>query len=249
MFQSTHYQAIFAQNQLHDFDAIWAREIDWFEAPNERRGGWSGVGKLLLQSDNGQTLSVFVKKQQNHGRKSLRHPIVGEPTFRREFKNLTFLAMHNIGAPKVVYYAEKTATKQQQAILITLDLVDFVPLDSIHLSNLNELKQTQLLQTVAAEVKRFHNTGMVHRALYPKHIFVKNAQNIATEFAFIDLEKARFSPLSWYRADFDLAAFFRHVIGWSDAHKLLFIKTYLKKNQFSFFDKIHYQMILRRANR
>lgn len=250
LFQSNYYQQIFAQQQLANFDAIWACEIAWFEPPNERRGGWSGVGKLALPTTNGDELTVFVKKQQNHGRKSWRHPIAGEPTFRREFENLSFLAKHNIGAPQVVYYAENAASKQ--AILITENLADFAPLDSVNLSQLSQTQQQNLVQKVALETRRFHDAGMVHRALYPKHIFVKNAdglQSAAPEIALIDLEKARISPLAWYRAYFDLTAFFRHAIAWSDAHKLLFIKTYLAKNQFNFFDKIRYQMMLRRANR
>lgn len=249
MFQSNDYQALFAHNQLTDFDVIWNRDIAWFEPPNERRGGFSGVGKLLLQTESGKEYIFFVKKQQNHGRKSWAHPIIGEPTFRREFRNLTFLEKHNIGAPNVVYYAESTSTKQ--AILITENLTDFVPLDTIHLNQLQQALQHDLVKKIAAEIKRFHDVGMVHRALYPKHIFVKNAGllDLVPEIALIDLEKARFSPLAWYRAYFDLAAFLRHTVGWDDERKLLLMKSYLQKNELSFFDKLLFNMITHRANR
>jgi tRNA A-37 threonylcarbamoyl transferase component Bud32 len=250
LFQSNNYQTLFTQHQLADFDAIWARGIAWFEPPNERRGGWSGVGKLELDSTNGETMTVFVKKQQNHGRKSWRHPFAGEPTFRREFENLTFLAQHNIGAPKVVYYSENVASKQ--AVLITENLANFVALDSINLSQLSQMQQQKLVQKVALEIRRFHDTCMVHRALYPKHIFIKNAdslQNSTPETALIDLEKARFSPLAWYRAYFDLAAFTRHAVGWSEDNKLLLVNTYLAKSSPSFFDKLLCNMIKSRANR
>ena len=250
LFQSNYYQLLFSQHQLADFDAIWNRDITWFEPPNERRGGFSGVGKLLLQAENGDNFIFFVKKQQNHGRLSLRHPIAGEPTFRREFHNLVFLQKHKIGAPKVVYYAENTPAKQ--AILISENLTDFVPLDTINLSQLQLSQQHSLVHKVAKEIKCFHDVGMVHRALYPKHIFVKNAASTldaVPEVALIDLEKARFSPLAWYRAYFDLAAFLRHAMAWSDESKLLLIKSYLQKNDLSFFDKLLYNMITRRANR
>lgn len=248
LFQSNDYQALFAQHQLTDFNAIWNRDIAWFEPPNERRGGFSGVGKLLLQTEDGKNFIFFVKKQQNHGRKSWAHPVIGEPTFRREFRNLTFLQKHNIGAPSVVYYAESTSTNQ--AILITENLTDFVPLDTINLSQLQQAQQYDLVKKVATEIKRFHDTGMVHRALYPKHIFVKNAgTGIAPEVALIDLEKARFSPLAWYRAYFDLAAFLRHTVDWDDGRKLLLIKSYLEKIELSFFDKLLFSMITHRANR
>lgn len=250
MFQSNHYQQLFTQHKLADFDAIWSREIAWFEPPNERRGGWSGVGKLILPTQNGELLTVFIKKQQNHGRKSWVHPIAGEPTFRREFKNLLLLGKYNIGVPQVVYYAENHATKQ--AILITENLTDFVALDTINLSQLSVIQQHNLVQKVALETRRFHDVGMVHRALYPKHIFVKNAdglQNGAPEIALIDLEKARFSLLAWYRAYFDLAAFLRHAVEWSEGSKLLYVKTYFAKQHLNFFDKLLCTLINSRANR
>jgi tRNA A-37 threonylcarbamoyl transferase component Bud32 len=251
LFQSEHYQQLFKQNQLADFNAIWSRDIAWFEPPNERRGGWSGVGTIALQASKNPSLRLFVKKQQNHGRKSWRHPFAGEPTFKREFHNLQFLAKHNIGEPKLVYYAENMADKQ--AILITEELTDFLPLDTINLSSLSQAQQQTLIQTVAKEIKRFHNTGLVHRALYPKHIFVKNASTLP-EIAFIDLEKARHALFAWYRAYFDLAAFSRHAIDWSGQHKQLFINTYLAKSkvaksEVSFFDKLLCKMITLRANR
>ncbi len=237
---------MFARHQLTDFDAIWSREIAWFEPPNQRRGGFSGVGKLLLQTGDGKNLTFFVKKQQDHGRKSWRHPISGEPTFRREFYNLNFLQQHHINAPKVVYYSENATARQ--AILISEDLTDFVPVDTIDFDNLTQNQQHSLVQKVALEVKRFHNAGMMHRALYPKHIFVKSAQTLP-EIALIDLEKARFSPLAWYRAYFDLAAFSRHAVDWDDKTKLLFIKSYLGKNELSFFNRLLSNMITRRAKR
>ena len=83
--------------------------------------------------------------------------MVGEPTFRREFNNLIFLQQHNIGAPKVVYYAENTSAKQ--AILITEDLTDFVPLDSINLSQLQFVQQQHLVKKVASEIRRFTLTA------------------------------------------------------------------------------------------
>lgn len=250
MFQSDHFKQVFVDNQLADFDAIWRREISWFEPPNERRGGFSGVGKLLLQAQNGEIFTFFVKKQHNHGRKSWLHPIAGEPTFRREFSNLSFLSKLNIGAPKVVYYAEKLQSKQ--AILISENLTNFVPLDTIDLSQLHLMQQQHLLQKVATEIKHFHDVGMVHRSLYPKHIFVKNVAstlNLALEVALIDLEKARFSTLAWYRAYFDLAAFLRHTVGWGEENQLLFIKNYFNKNELNFFNKLLLTAIKRRANR
>ena len=225
MFQSKRYQNIFAHHQLDGFEPIWHRHIDWFEEPNHRRGGWSGVGQLTLTTKD-DALSVFVKKQQNHGRRTLLHPFKGEPTFRREHKRLTFLEQHKIKAPKVVFYGEQRIEQNACAILATEALLGYKPLDEIttdwFTTNLQTRQQKRiLLKTVAMALRAFHNTGLVHRALYSKHIFVKNAES-TPEVALIDLEKARFTPVSLYRAYFDLAALNRHAEYWSKNDRLFF---------------------------
>ncbi len=62
---------------------------------------------------------------------------------------------------------------------------------------------------ITASVRDFHQLGLVHRVLYTKHIFVKEAEG-QVKIALIHLEKARFSLFFWYRAYFDLAALNRH---------------------------------------
>jgi hypothetical protein len=54
--------------QLDDFESIWNLEMEWFEEPNHKKGGWSGVGRLELNLGNSGNLNLFIKKQENHGR-------------------------------------------------------------------------------------------------------------------------------------------------------------------------------------
>ncbi|MDP2154048.1 MAG: lipopolysaccharide kinase InaA family protein [Methylotenera sp.] len=227
-FIASHHQALLASYQLDNFESLWAREIAWFEEPNQRRGGWSGVGRLELNQSGLANINVFVKKQQNHGRRTLLHPIKGEPTFRREFERLQFLASHQFSAPKVVFYAESEVAGCQRAILVTEALDDYQPLDLLMNTwrdKLSSQQQSLLIQKLATELRRFHQLGLVHRALYPKHIFVKNAAH-EPDIALIDLEKARFTPCFLYRAFFDLAALNRHVEGARLTQKLAFFMHY-----------------------
>lgn len=253
MFQSTHYQTIFAQNQLHDFDAIWTREIDWFEAPNEKRGGWSGVGCLQLDTPVGKSLRVFVKKQQNHGRFSLRNPIKGEPTFRREFEHLRFLEERGFDAPRVVFYGEQSSNQQTRAILITLELTGFIPLDELSLQiATREIMSAKakriLLANIAAKIRCFHQLNLMHRALYPKHIFVATADT-APQIALIDLEKARFSPIFWNNAYFDLASLNKHAKYWTRTQRLYFFMQYCQLTRLTGFSKWLCRLIIKRAMR
>ncbi len=251
LFQSNYYQQVFAKNQLSDFDTLWASDIDWLEAPNEERGGWSGVGALSLAMAEGVPLQVFVKKQQNHGRLSLRHPIAGEPTFRREFERLKYLQAQGFAAPKVVFYAEKVVKGKQRAILVTEALTGYTPLDEVTqqlFQQPNHASQRILLHTLAASLRQFHALGLTHRALYPKHIFLKNTSDL-TEIALIDLEKARFSPFFWYRAYLDLAALNRHAEYWRGSQRMYFFLQYCQLKRLNFISKWFCNLIIKRAKR
>ncbi len=84
-------------------------------------------------------------------------------------------------------------------------LADLGPLDTINFVDLSFKQQQKFIKKLALEIERFHQIGLVHRALYTKHLFEKNTQSLDSatiEVAFIDLAKARFSPLASWRAYF-----------------------------------------------
>lgn len=252
VFLHQQYQSLLISNEFNDFESFWNAKIDWFEEPNERRGGWSGVGRLALKDNDGSVLHVFVKKQQNHGRRTLKHPIRGEPTFRREYDNLQFLARHQFTAPLVIYYGEDEASKR--AVLVTIALSQYLPLDEFSVSNtyaeLAKSGKAAFIETLAKNIRRLHDLGMVHRALYPKHIFV-NTEN-TSKIAVIDLEKARLTVCGWYRTYFDLAALFRHATWWSKEEQLAFYKNYCVKlygQELNGWQQWLFKRILKRAAR
>lgn len=221
-------QALFANHGLLTWQDWWTRDIQWYEAPNQRRGGWSGVGQLVLQDDDGGQTTWFVKKQQNHGRRTWRHPLTGEPTFRREWQRLQALSADGIGVPQAVMYAEKHATGTQQAILVTKQLADYQDLDQIlqHWSVMTVGERRGLLSALATQLRQFHDYGWVHRALYPKHIFVCRTV-VPPQMALIDLEKTRQTRCAWRRARFDLAALQRHTVALSRHERLYFFRVYM----------------------
>lgn len=250
-FISSRHTSILSQHQLNRFDAVWDYEIKWFEEPNHRRGGWSGVGRIALERNGASPLFLFVKKQQNHGRKTLLHPLSGEPTFRREFAWLQFLEARQFHAPKVVFYAEQGSGEHQRAVLMTEALNEYQSLDVLSddlRANLSRKQQMVLIQKVAEEIRRFHDFGLVHRALYPKHIFVKHAEG-APQIALIDLEKTRASRWFMFRAFFDLAALNRHAEGWRVTQRLAFFKHYLHVQKLNFLSKILCRLIINRSRR
>lgn len=238
---------------LHTFEQVWQHPIAWFEAPNESRGGWSGVGRLQLELPSGGTLCLFVKKQQNHGRLTSLHPIKGEPTFRREYQRLQYLEARGIAAPQVVFYAEQLIENQACAILVTEELSGYASLESLAESlfikrNFTRGQKQQLFKVIASSLRSFHQLGLVHRALYPKHIFVKDAET-HPQVALIDLEKARFTPLFWYRAYYDLASLNRHAEHWQRADCLYLFMQYCQIKRLGTLSKWLCRQIIKRSQR
>ena len=121
-FQDNETRQLFEQNNLSEFEQLWALDCEWFEEPNIRRNGWSGVIKYPLTDDQGNIIEVFIKRQENHNHKTLLHPIKGVPTFRREFFNIQRLKKNQIPTISALYYGERKIKGNAQSILITLSL-------------------------------------------------------------------------------------------------------------------------------
>jgi tRNA A-37 threonylcarbamoyl transferase component Bud32 len=163
------------------------------------------------------------------------------------------LERSHIPAPKVVFYDEKTIESADCAILITKTLLDYEPLDSItedwfKQSAVTRAQKKTLLRHVAKSLRNFHKSGLVHRALYPKHIFVKNAGK-QPKVALIDLEKARFRKVFWYCAYFDLSALHRHAEHWSHSDYMYFYLQYFEVSRLTKPLKVLCRLILKRSNR
>jgi len=251
LFLAKRYQEIFSRLELNSFDKLWAKKIDWFEEPNHKRGGWSGVGHVLLESGQDK-LDVFIKKQKNHGRKTILHPKTGEPTFRREFKRLQFLEKHGVNAAKVIFYDEQHQNSDK-AILITEALVDYKSLETVLLEEsldkkLSLSQRRRLIKNVATLLRDFHETGLQHRALYSKHVFVKSIEK-NPEIALIDLEKARVNLFLLRRAYYDLSQLNRNIQYVTKSERLYFLLQYFRTNQLNWRLKKLCKQLIKRSKR
>lgn len=156
---------------LTDFEALWALERDWFEPPNVRRGGWSGVCRKACpdpDSPTGETV-YFCKVQENHMRRPWHSPLRGEATFVREAKNLLHFERHGVAAPQLVYFAQRVARRSVRAILITRGL------DGGSLQRLvrERAPGPEMAVRLGALLHQLHEkAGYVHRSLELKHIHV-----------------------------------------------------------------------------
>jgi hypothetical protein len=190
-------------NQLGNFDALWQLQAGWFEPPNQRRGGWSGVARYELPKTDDQPRVIFLKRQENHKCNSWRHPIAGIPTFQREFERIQHFRACGVPTLEPVYFAMERTAGGHRAILATAELTGYSSLE-------DWVRQWQesgppppairrrLIAKIADLARTMHVHRIQHNCFYPKHIFVRIAPDGDVDARVIDLEKSRWQP-SIYR--------------------------------------------------
>jgi hypothetical protein len=220
-------------NDLDGFDGLWKLKADWFEPPNERRGGWSGVARIELDLPGGDKEVVFLKRQENHTRRTLRNPIFGEPTFACELKNILLLQQAGVPTLDPLYYGQRKINGKRRAILVTRELVGFRSLEETmeewikqgwhHSASIRK----RLIKALAATTRKMHEHRLVHNAFHPKHVFIRLADGREPDICVIDLEKMRRTITSGQAMRRDLDSLNRRSEAWSSADRLRFIKCYL----------------------
>lgn len=224
---------IFKANHLSTFNELWEKEAPWFEPPNKRRGGWSGVSRIVLQDLAGNDCVFFLKRQENHLYKPLRNLIKGAPTFRREMKNIQRFIKHGIPIPTPVFYAERTVNHKIRAILITASIAPeyrsleewLVDWDTHGFPPKKDYDH--IIETVAKAISKMHRHYIKHGALVTKHLFLKYELNQPAAVRFIDLEKTRYWFLPYNGSENDLKAFGRSALPYvSKTNVLQFYKAY-----------------------
>jgi len=220
------WKKVLQENNLQCFDDWWQREAEWFEEPNHRRGGWSGVSRVELKDKDGATRTIFLKRQENHVAKTFLHPLKGIPTFIREMHNILLLKKARVAALTPVYFAVRTVDGAQRAVLATEELDGFSPLDTVDRNSLTFRQRKKLLKSVAELIQRFHAQRLQHNCLYAKHVFIKQTGD-DFESHLIDLEKTKPRFLKNTGMNRDLDSFNRHAHGWSRTDRLRFLHYYL----------------------
>lgn len=225
------WQGLLQHNGLDSFTALWQLDLPWFEPPNRARGGWSGVCRLELKRPDGGQVAVFLKRQENYRTRTVRHPLRGEATLAREWRNLCRFQAQGVPVPPPIAYAAAQTEGRLQALLLTEALDDFLPLTELLTQWPASWPETatrlQLADDLACVVRQMHARGLQHNCLYPKHIFVKPA---AAGFLvrLIDLEKARWTLLGIRTTIRDLDQLNRHTRTCTDAERTQFCQRYFE---------------------
>lgn len=246
------WQAILAHNNLRSFDDLWSLDIGWFEEPNHRRGGWSGVSRCELALPEGGSTAIFLKRQENHNTFSWRHPLQGVPTFVREFKTIRHYQAKGIPSLQPVYFATRQTPKYQRAILATEELAGFVSMENrvaqwLQSSIPARAERLRYLRAIADLLRTMHRHHIQHNCPFPKHLFTKPRTDGSIEVRIIDLEKSRWRPLTLFCTLRDLGALQRHAPGWSNTDRMWFFKHYLGVDHLTPYTKWLWQCINRKV--
>ncbi|MCB5189782.1 lipopolysaccharide kinase InaA family protein [Methylobacillus arboreus] len=239
---------------VRNFDKLWNYQGEWFEKPNQHRQGWSGVSRILIHHSNkAQRFYAFLKRQQNFMRRTWRHPFSGVSTFSCEYATLLYLRSHGVPVPSPLFFSEQKQNGNVNAVLLTAALEGYQPLNDVVTQLLSGSwsihRQRKLIASVAKTVAHLHSTKIQHRALYPKHVFVR--ENVQGEFdsVLIDLEKARLKLFSCQCALHDLATLNRDLMQLSLSNRLYFLKQYYGVKKLSFGMKLMVRLIQARTLR
>jgi len=197
-------------------------QLDLVDAPNHGHGGYSEVGYIGLDPVSQNSAGIYVKRQYNYSMKTLRHPLKGVPSFRKEYDSIRLLAQRGIKTMEVVFYAETQTRRGREAVLVTESLADYQSMDVLDESQYGEEDYRQLVIRIAQAVAALHRTGYRHPCLYPKHIFVGH-----DEIRFIDLETVRPHYGLGFLWRKDLEILLRRSSDRFRQHKALFIDSYL----------------------
>jgi hypothetical protein len=251
---SEHWRPILAYNGLADFAALWQHKADWFEEPNHRRGGWSGVSRCELTLPDGGKCAVFLKRQENHKARIWTHPVRGAPTFLREFRHIMHYRSCGIPTLEPVYFGMYKEGKDHRAILITEELSGFISMeDRVQdwLKNGAPPRKERLphLEAVATLLRKMHEHGIQHNCYFPKHVFTRVNSDGSVEARVIDLEKSRWRPSRTICAIRDLYTLNHHSLCWSTSDRLWFFMSYLQIDRLTPYAKWLWRMIERRSHR
>lgn len=249
------WEHILRFNDLDGFDGLWELKAEWFETPNERRGGWSGVVRIELDLPGGAKEAVFLKRQENHTRRTLRNPIFGEPTFACEIKNILLLRQAGVPTVDPLYYGQRKVNGKWCAILVTRELTGFRPMDAV-IDEWNKqgwggdfFGRRKLIDVLARVIRNMHEHKLVHNALHPKHVFVRLVRGRPPEVALIDMEKMRLA-ISVNRAMLrDLDSLNRRTPICSYADRLRFLKSYLNSHKLNSKGKGIWKCLAQKSNK
>ncbi|GEP41727.1 lipopolysaccharide kinase InaA family protein [Brevifollis gellanilyticus] len=227
-YTASDWASIFEFNGLKTFDDFWQMNAQWYEEPNKRRGGWSGVARCELKLPEGGTVHAFLKRQENHPTRTLLHPIHGVLTFVREFNAIMLYRKLGIPALTPLYFGVRSRDGDRRAVLMTAELTGYVSLDLLAKgwATMPKARRRAISKAVASLLRQIHDNKLTHNCFNPKHVFIR-MKGAEAEARVIDLEKTKKLIFGHDRELRDIRRLIDPVMPWSKTERVRFFREYM----------------------
>ncbi|MCP5538268.1 MAG: hypothetical protein H7A51_18800 [Akkermansiaceae bacterium] len=235
------WKASFEKSGFPDFQAWWDTEGELVEEGNFRgkddNTSWSHVCRIRL--DDGRV--VYLKRQQNHYPNNVILKLRRIPTFELEWRNYNRLQKAGVPTMKIIYFASRKHNGSRQCIVVSEEVKGMSDIDQLVawcVKNKQWPPRHQryaLLDAVLKILKKTHSAGIIHNALYGRHIYlnityVDGSPVLPGKFdaCFIDLERTKYPGVRSKKMIYnDLKTMFRYIPEWPTRDTVWFLKKYL----------------------
>ena len=189
-------RASLERNGLGTFDVPCAKQLDAVNETGISRCGWSSLFRLKLDGQG-----HHLKRQSNHLTHALHRPF-GEPSFTRDFRNISRHRQLGIPALQVALFGKRKVAGEPRAILLACGQLARQP----------------------------PSAGQVYSCFYPKHIFLQ-ATSDGYAARSIDFEKPHPLLLDWGDRVKDLHALLCRAPQWSGDRVRQLLAPYLDQSE------------------
>ena len=209
------WEAALEKADLLNIEALTTRKFEWFEEPNLRFGGRSGVTRLCLnpEAPKAEQVMVFLKIQHNHCYRTIQNGMLKRQTFEREMD--AFEGLKDTGLlPELLLFAKWNKDGDVGSVVITRALDGFVEIKDF----ISQIRRTlsepdaqirKVLASVADASRVMHEANWLHCSYKPKHVFIGAEKDGKFPIRLIDFERARHPFRTKYYVTEDLSRFLR----------------------------------------
>lgn len=232
--------SIFKNSDYPDFEAWWNAEGELVEEGNFRgkddNAFWSMVHRITLNDGK----IVYLKRQQNHLPNNFILKLLKIPTFAIEWRNFRRMRAAGIPTMNIVVYHNRKHQGNRQCLIVSENLEGMEEIAKVaqwydeHGWPPREQRRA-ILTAMLKVIKQAHNEGIIHNALYGRHLyvnipFIDDRPVIPNEIkaCFIDLERAKFPGKNSIKfISRDLKTMYWDIPQWPNSDKMWFFKQYL----------------------
>ncbi len=232
------WEVILDNMGIMTFEDWWNQRDETVEPANKKPGNskaWSKVS--ILKTPCGKT--IFPKRQENFHPNNLIQKWLKQLTFEREYRNYLKIKAAGVPTYDLICFHSRKCQSDRQAIFVCEGLDGFSALTELmpiwQRDGWPDVKSRERLLNVLVEmILHMHQSGILHNALSPRHLFfnIPKAEPYSfpekIEMCLIDFERLKdLKSGSDQAIQRDLFSLNRRCVGWPDRDRIRVLRKYL----------------------